>query len=309
MIVIIRRDGLIGNLSLDQLRILVAVVDAGGFSAAGRSLSRVQSAISQSVAALEETQGITLFERKGRRVELTAVGRTLVDQARLILAGVARFEAVAAGTRSGVEPELAIAIDPFVPTAPLIESLRGLNKSFPDMPVKFSTEGLGGAVRRLQDGSASLALCLLLHGPPKDIVSYPLMKIRLQAVVARQHPLADICRPISQWELEPYVQLVLSDPEDGEGSYGLSTSRLWRFVDLARRLDFLLAGFGWCRMPEHLVAAHVAGGELVALEIEADPTPPEGLTIYAAHRRDQRLGPAARRLLDGLQKRAGMDKK
>ncbi|MFY0574264.1 hypothetical protein ACN28S_07830 [Cystobacter fuscus] len=38
------------------------------------------------------------------------------------------------------------------------------------------------------------------------------------------------------------------------------SSRLWRFVDLGRRLDFLLAGFGWCRMPEHLVAGPIAAG-------------------------------------------------
>jgi DNA-binding transcriptional LysR family regulator len=41
--------GLIGSLTLDQLRVVVTVSDAGSFSAAGRSLGRVQSAISQAV--------------------------------------------------------------------------------------------------------------------------------------------------------------------------------------------------------------------------------------------------------------------
>jgi len=97
---------------------------------------------------------------------------------------------------------------------------------------------------------------------------------------------------------------VLSDPVDpGGAAYGLSSARLWRFVDLGRRLDFLLAGFGWCRMPEHLVATPIAEGRLVPLEMENDTTPGEGLTIYAAHRRDHALGPAGRWLLDRLRQR------
>ena len=53
---------MIGSLTLDQLRVLVAIADNGSFSAAGRSLGRVQSAVSQSVASLEDTQGVTLFD-------------------------------------------------------------------------------------------------------------------------------------------------------------------------------------------------------------------------------------------------------
>ena len=295
---------MIGNLSLDQLRVLVAIADTGSFSAAGRSLGRVQSAISQAVATLEATQGVALFDRSGHRPRLTGVGRVLLDQARLVLAGAARFEAVAAGTRQGLEPELALAIDPLVPTAPLIDSLRVLSETFPDLPVSFSTEGLGGSLRRLRSGSAALAICLLLPDVPEDIAAYKLLRVAMQPVVAPGHPLASLGRPATRGDLEPHVQLVLSDPVDpGGAAYGLSSARLWRFVDLGRRLDFLLAGFGWCRMPDHLVAAPIAEAKLVALRIEDDPTPGEALSIYAAHRRDRALGPAGRWLLDGMRQR------
>lgn len=294
---------MLGSLSLDHLRVLVEIADQGSFSAAGRELGRAQSAISQAIATLEALQGVVLFDRSGHRPQLTDVGHVLVEQARLVLASAARFEVVAAGTRAGLEPELAIAIDPLVPTAPFIESLRALNETFPSLPVRFSTEGLGGALRRLRDGSASVAICLLLPAAPDDIAAYPLLNVRLQAVVAPNHPLAALGRPANLGDLEPHVQLVLSDPVDTTGAkYGLSSARLWRFVDLARRVDFLLAGFGWCRMPEHLVKEHLAAGRLVQLEISDDPTPPEGLTIYAAHRRDRSLGPAGRWLLGDLRR-------
>jgi len=295
---------LIGNLTLDQLRVLVTIADTGSFSAAGRKLGRVQSAISQTIATLEDVQGVLLFERIGHRPSLTETGRVLVEQARLVLASAARFEGVAMGARSGLEPELVIAIDPLAPTAPFIESLSALSRTFPNLPVSFSTEGLGGSLRRLRTDPAAIGICLLLPSIPDDIAAYPLLRVGMQAVVASGHPLASLGRPATQTDLEPYVQLVLSDPVNpGAENFGLASARLWRFVDLGRRLDFLLGGFGWCRMPDHLVSGLIASGTLTALQIEHDPTPREGLTIYAAHLRSRTLGHAGRWLLDDLRQR------
>ena len=178
--------------------------------------------------------------------------------------------------------------------------------TFPNLPISFSTEGLGGSLRRLRDDSAALAICLLLPAVPEDIVAYPLLNIAMCPVAAPEHPLASLKRPITRSDLEPYVQLVLSDPVTPDtANYGLVSARLWRFVDLGRRLDFLHAGFGWCRVPEHLVADSLASGKLVALQIEDDSAPIAGLTIYAAHRRDRVLGRGGRWLLETL--RAGLD--
>ena len=295
---------LIGSLTLDQLRVLVTIADVGSFSAAGRKLGRVQSAISQTISTLEDIQGVSLFERSGYRPILTDTGRVLVEQARLVLASAARFEGVAKGVRMGLEPELVIAIDPLVPSAPFIESLSALSQAFPNLPVSFSTEGLGGSLRRLRSDSTAIGICLLLPAVPDDITAYPLLRVRMQAVVAPGHPLARLGRAATQIDLEPHVQLVLSDPIDpGSANFGLASARFWRFVDLGRRLDFLLGGFGWCRMPEHLVSTLIRDGRLVPLCIENDPTPEEGLTIYAAHTRNRPLGQAGQWLLDDLRRR------
>lgn len=299
---------MIGTLTLDQLRVLVTIADLGSFSAAGRQLKRAQSAISQTVATLEGAQGVTLFDRSGHRPRLTEVGRVLVGQARIVLASAGRFEAVAAGTREGIEPELAVAIDPLVPTAPLIESLRALRDVFPHLPVSFSTEGLRGAERRLRRGDAALAFCLLLPLVPEDLVALPLVRARLLPVVAPTHPLAQLGRAATRADIEEHVQLILSDPSAPDGaSYGIIGSKAWRFVDLGRRLDFLLAGLGWCRMPENLVAPFLSDGRLRTLHIDADPAASAGsLTIYAAHMRDRPVGRAGRWLLNDLQTRFEM---
>jgi DNA-binding transcriptional LysR family regulator len=207
----------------------------------------------------------------------------------------------------GMEPARALAIDPLVPTAPLIVSLRALQHTFPDLPVSFSTEGVSGAERRRRDGSASLAFCLLLPSVPDDLTAYPITELRLLPVAAADHPLARLGRPLTRGDLESHVQLVLSSGSAGEGpTYGVISSRVWRFVDLARRLDFLVAGFGWCKMPVSIVQPYVADGRLVALNITDEsvaPTPP--LPVYAAHVQDRHLGRGrgGRWLLDDLRSR------
>lgn len=256
------------------------------------------------MATLEAAQGVRLFDRSGHRPVLTGAGRVLVAQARIVLGSAARFEAVAASTRAGLEPELTIAIDPLVPTAPLIDSLRAVGETYPDLPINFSTEGLGGALRRLRSGSAAVAICVLMPAVPEDVTAHPLLSVGMQAVVAPGHPLARLERPATRSDLEPHVQLVLSDPVEPHGpNYGIVSARLWRFADISHRMDFLLAGLGWCRMPEHLVAEPLRAGRLRVLDVEDDTPPRGGLTIYAAHLRDRALGPAGRWLLDDLRGR------
>jgi len=233
------------------------------------------------------------------------VGRVLVDQARMVLASASRFEAIASGTRTGLEPVLNLAIDPLMPTAPLIDSLRALRDAFPDLPVSFSTEGVGGAERRLRDESASLAFCLLLPTVPDDLMAYPLVDLELVSVVAAGHPLARLARPLDRADLESHVQLVLSDAHGIDGpSHGVIGTRIWRFVDLGRRLDFLLAGFGWCKMPPFVVEPYLADGRLVALDIVDESISPAGsLPVYAAHVRDRPLGRGGKWLLENLRHR------
>ena len=64
----------------------------------------------------------------------------------------------------------------------------------------------------------------------------------------------------------------------------------------------LLAGFGWCRMPEHMVARPLAEGKLVQLDI-LDELEAGELVIYAARMRDRPLGPAGQWFLNDLRER------
>lgn len=67
-----------GTPTYDQLRIFLAVVEAGSFGAAARRLNRAVSVISYGITNLEAQLGVDLFEREGsRRPQLTVAGREI----------------------------------------------------------------------------------------------------------------------------------------------------------------------------------------------------------------------------------------
>ena len=73
------------DVSLRQLRTLVAVVDAGTFTDAAGELGVSQASVSRSIAALESALGARLLQRTTRRVALTEVGERVTAQARRVL--------------------------------------------------------------------------------------------------------------------------------------------------------------------------------------------------------------------------------
>ena len=260
---------MLDRLTLDQLRILVAVAETGSFSAAARRLGRVQSAISQSVQSLEDVLQVQLFSRGGKTPTLTEAGAALLEDARYLIRGAETLRARAQSMAEDVEPELTLAIDSMFPSTILMESLRGLSREFPNLPVTVFTEGLGGPEQRLRDGVARLGICVLLTAYESFETEF-LTSLPAVAVVAADHPLAREPEPLTRDQLEPQVQLVLTDrtPLTQSLRGGIFSRRIWRFADLQTRLEYLLAGFGWCNMPLNLVEEHIKAGRLKRLVLK-----------------------------------------
>ena len=76
-------------MTLEQLRIFVAVAERGHVTQAAGALNMTQSAVSAAVAALEARHGVRLFDRVGRSIELNVAGRLFLDEARAVLASAA----------------------------------------------------------------------------------------------------------------------------------------------------------------------------------------------------------------------------
>ena len=293
---------MLDRLTLDQLRTLIAVADTGSFSAAGRSLQRVQSAVSQTMQGLESTLGVALFDRSGKIPTLTDAGRSILDHARKLVSGAEALRAKAESIASDVEPDLSLAVDAMFPNPLLMASLKALAVEFPDLPVTVFTEGLGGAEQRIRDHAARLGL-YSWRPVQDDLASEFLADISMVPVVASDHPLAKARAPIGRAMLEEQVQLVLTDRTQVTARFsgGVISRRVWRFADLGTRLEYLLAGFGWCNMPLHLVQSHIDSGKLTRLELTENSS--WDLPIHVVHDRNRPPQRAGRKLIEDLRLR------
>lgn len=81
-------------MTLEQLRIFVAVAEREHVTQAAAELNLTQSATSAAIAALESRHAVKLFDRIGRRIALTDAGRLFLSEARAVLARAASAEAV-----------------------------------------------------------------------------------------------------------------------------------------------------------------------------------------------------------------------
>ncbi len=289
-------------ISLDQLRAFIIVAEEGSFSAAGRRLSRVQSAISQSIQNLEQNLGVKLFLRTTKTPVLTQAGLAMLPQARQVVLEAGALRAQALALKEGTEASLTLAVDNLFPSQQLLGSLNALRQQFPDLQVTLYTAPLFAAERRLRAGAADIALCGVRPFEVPDLVTRPLTTIAMLPVAAPGHPLAQYPGSLSREMLGRHVQLVLTDPSatPDAPSIGVIGSRIWRFVDLTWRLDFLRAGFGWCNMPAHLVTQPIKAGELTVLSLEEPSLLPAAISIHAVHARDRPPGPAGRWFLNHL---------
>lgn len=292
---------MLDSVTLDQLRVLIAVAETGSFSAAGRRLVRVQSAVSQSIQMLESVLEIKLFDRTRKKPELTDKGRAILVHARQVVADADALRSHATALTAGVEAELKLVVDSLFPSAPLIRSLGELQENFPYLPITLFTAPVMAAERHLRESHASVALCCLPHPVERGLISRHLTHIEPIPVAAAKHPLGLIRGPVSRDEAARHVQLILSDPmaANDSPSFGIIGHRLWRFVDLRSRMEFLRAGFGWCTLPRHLAMPLISAGELVRLEIEGYQGPPR-IPMYAVHAYDRLPGPAGRWFVDKL---------
>jgi DNA-binding transcriptional LysR family regulator len=299
--------------SLDQLRILIAIAETGSFSAAARQLRRAQSAVSHAVMTLEAALGVKLFDRSHRAPRLTEAARTLLQDAKAVVSRTEELRARARSMADGVEPELSLAVDVMFPHGVLIDALRALQTAFPLLSFTLHTEALGAVEMRVRDASVSLGISPNFDRLPVDDLERRLLtEITLVSVVAADHPLARLSGPIALGELKRHVQLVLSDRDwlvaRAQGQAVASTMRgivsphAWRFADLATRYDFLRAGLGFCNMPMHMVAEDLASGRLKRITVEGWGEASYKIPQYLVLRRGHEPGRAACSLIGHLER-------
>jgi DNA-binding transcriptional LysR family regulator len=176
-------------MDLRQLRYFVAVAEELNFSRAAVRLNLAQSALSTQIRQLEAEVGGPLFVRSTRRVELTAAGEALLEDARPILssadAALLRTTAVARGQVG----EIVVGSLGPAPGELLAPVLAQFTARHPDVRVEVRALAFSELVDGLRKGRADVAFLYLPLDEP-DIELTPLLTEPRIVVLASTHPLA-----------------------------------------------------------------------------------------------------------------------
>jgi DNA-binding transcriptional LysR family regulator len=264
---------MLDTVTINQLRTFIAACEESSFTGAARHLRRAQSAVSHAVSALETALGVELFERDARRATLTAAGRSLLPDARAVVARTEELKNRAKSISADGVPTLSIAVDTYFPRARLIECLRMLEREVPTAAIFLRITTMQGGEALVLKGDCSLAVTVsdVPEIKRSAIERHWLCETRMVTVCAPTHALARIGRAISLDEFSEQVQLVVTDnqPAAEKTQMGVAGERQWSVNDLGAKRDLLIGGLSWGHMPVDLVAEDLALGRLVELERRA----------------------------------------
>lgn len=283
-------------ITLDQLRVLVAIDDCGSFTAAAKRLRRVQSAASHAIAGLEAQLGLELFDRSVRIPRLTAHGTTILGQARRVIAAADALAETARALSGGLEPEVSLVVDALFPGDALIALCRDFAERFPNIALQIHSETLAAVTALVRDGTCHFGV-VGSAAPVAGLRTRHLTTVRMITVVSREHPLAHrSAERIAASLLAEHVQIVISERSLSDAEevpdQGVLSPAAWRVADVHTKHRMLLSGLGWGRLPEPLVRADLEKGDLVRIRPDAWPDE-EILTLSVVQRPDAPLGPAA----------------
>ena len=284
------------GVTIEQLRTLRAVVEAGSFSAAARKLGRVQAAVSQAMDRLESQLGLQLFDRSGRVPRLTAHGQAVAAAAARVELSVEALNELVVSLEQGAEKVLRIIVDVMFPNQALVEFAREFGAAYPALELVLFSEVLSAVTAHVREGQSAWGIAVE-DADHRELERRTIAELRLVPVAAPSHALAQQAGPLTRSSLADAVQIVLGERRaDAEGAddQGVFSARRWRVVDLTTKHALIAGGLGWGHLPEHWVRDDLRAGRLVALELEAWGGAPLRRALVLVQRPDAVLGPVAK---------------
>src|ERR1700675_3440325 len=127
-------------MELHQLRYFCAVADTGSFSRAAEQSHISQPSLSQQILKLESELGARLFDRLGRSVRLTDLGKTLLPRARAILRELEAAKGEVMERKDFVGGFVTVGVIPTVAPYFLPPALSLFAKQFPQARLTVSEE-------------------------------------------------------------------------------------------------------------------------------------------------------------------------
>lgn len=143
-------------MTLEQLRIFVAVALREHVTLGARDLNLTQSATSAAIAALESRHATKLFDRVGRRIVLTEAGRVFLSEAKAVLARANAAEMVLSDLGELRRGRLHLAASQTIANYWLPRHIHAFRTRFPGVEVHLTIGNTTTVAADVRDGNADL---------------------------------------------------------------------------------------------------------------------------------------------------------
>ena len=174
-------------MELRHLRYFVTVADAGGVSRGAARLNISQPALSRQIRDLETELGVSLFDRRGRRLVLTGEGEDLLTRGRQLLTFADSFSERASALRGGDKTGIIrVGVAPLTLESLLPPFLIRHQRRHPGVEVRLTEDSSSGLLARLERGELSVAVSFPGHEGLGSRLLFPLCAL---AVMSLDHRL------------------------------------------------------------------------------------------------------------------------
>ena len=278
-----------GKVTLEQWRMLQAVVRYGGFAQAAEAIHKSQSTINHAVHKLQHQLGIRLLEVRGRKAHLTREGELMLRLADQLLAQAGQLQEIARGLAQGQEPEVCVAVDEIYPHECLAQALQELSLAYPNTRVQLMETVLSGGNEKLLNGEADL---LISGSTPAGFLGEHILHVEFIAVAHPDHPLHRLGRRLNLQDLAQQRQIVVRDSALGDktDSGWLGAEQRWTVSHLQTSVNMISRGMGFAWLPESHIRRAVHAGLLLELPLEQGARRSTGL--YLTYANKDKAGPA-----------------
>ena len=223
-------------MTLEQLTIFVAVAEREHLTHAANAIGLTPSAVSASIRTLEGFFGVQLFDRIGRRIELTQAGRTFLGEAKATLARAQAASLVLSelgGLERGV---IEIYASQTIATYWLPPRLMAFHQAYPKIDLRLTVGNTAAVARGVLDGTAEIGF-IEGHVDEAGLAVKRIADDELVIVVPRGHPLAG-ARGITPQMLAGEVSWVMR--EEGSGTRAMFEAALTAMIGWPLELQIAL---------------------------------------------------------------------
>jgi len=275
-------------MTLEQLRIFIAVAEREHLTRAAEALRLTPSAVSSAIRALEDRYGTMLFNRIGRRIEVTDAGRIFLEEARAVLARAHAAELALAELGGMKRGSLRIHASQTIASYWLPPYLARFHAAYPAVAVSLTVGNTQSVALATVEGDADIGF---VEGEVDDpaLSARPVAGDHLIAIVSASHPWADgralELRDIAEadWIMREPGSGTRSAFENAVRAQGLDPSALKIALELPSNeavLSAVQSGTYAAVLSELAAAPHLATGRLV----KANLRPPQRRFLLLSHK-------------------------